>query len=205
MEASQKKTSVAAVVGMILGCMAILSSIVLGGFYLGIPGFIVSMIALVNIQKKELDGKGLAIAGTILSVLALIASILVIVFAVFVVDTTTEAVSNEAERFLDVATAQDIHIAVWDAYFEPEVYEEMQTYSGDTITFTENVYYVLPESFRAEFEETMGATGVPIPAYTDNGAKYFAVEFAPDGCEAVYATDGVTFWELYPVPCEEYD
>ncbi len=36
MEVNLNKTSVAAVIGMILGCMAILSSIVLGGFYLGI-------------------------------------------------------------------------------------------------------------------------------------------------------------------------
>lgn len=205
MEVNQNKTSVAAVIGMILGCMAILSSIVLGGFYLGIPGFIVSIIALVNIKKKELGGKGLAIAGTVLSVLALIASILVVVFVVFVVDTTTEAVGNKAEQYSDLSTAQNVHIAVWDAYFEPEVYEEMQEYTGDTISFTENVYYKLPESFRTEFEENMGTSGVPVPAYTDNGAKYFAVQFAPDGCEVVYVTDGVTFWELYPVPCEEYE
>lgn len=200
----KNETSVLAIIGFALGIMGIMGAFLFAGFYFGIPGIIFSIVALGNVKKKELKGKGLAIAGVITSVISLIASILVIVFTVFLVDTAAETIESKSEMSYDVYTAQSISTAVKMAYYNEIVCEDMSLYEGSTVTFTDDFYASMPESFRREFEAYLAMSDDLKPAYVDNGAKYFAVEFTADGCEAVYVTDGVTFWELYPYTCDEY-
>lgn len=204
MDTNQNKYSVAAIIGMILGILALLAAAVMAGYYFGIPGLIVSIIAMVNIKKKELCGKGMAIAGIITSALALIISIVITVATVLWVGAATDAVEDTVDKYEDVNIAQTIDTAITVAYFNPDVYEDMQYCSGSTIVLTEDIYAALPESFRSELEATMGISGVPVPTYTENGAQYFAVAFTEDGCETIYTTDGVSFWEIYPNTCDEY-
>lgn len=204
MDTNQNKYSVAAIIGMILGILALLAAAVMAGYYFGIPGLIVSIIAMVNIKKKELHGKGMAIAGIITSALALIISIVITVATVLWVGAATDAVENTAYKYADIDTAQLLYAAITVSYYEPDVYEDMQHCNGSTIVLNEDIYASLPESFRSEVERSMGMTDIPVPEYTENGAKYFAVAFTEDGCEAIYTTDGVSFWEIYPSACDEY-
>ncbi len=85
-EAIQKKTSVLAILSLVLGCFFILFIPLLGMLFvipaliLGIIVLILGIIALVKISKEEnnLKGRGLAISGIVLGVVGILISIAII-------------------------------------------------------------------------------------------------------------------------------
>jgi len=72
-----------AITGLILGILSFLGCCCCEGFPFSIPGLIVSIIALVQIKKEpqRRSGKGLALAGLILSILGILMGLGLLIFS----------------------------------------------------------------------------------------------------------------------------
>ncbi len=86
-----------AVAGMVLGILAIVFSFIpLVGIFLAIPcggvGLILSAVALA--RRKEGQGKGMALAGLILSIVAIVLSIIFAVIIYAVVDSAVDSLND---------------------------------------------------------------------------------------------------------------
>ena len=188
-----------AVVGLILGVLSILMGLLWAGIYFGIPGLIISIIALIKIGRQGLSGKGIAIGGVITSVISLLGTIIFVCFFAAAVAPTMNRYVDKSQKVSDIVQATTISNAVNAALTDENAQKEMALFDGARITVTKGDFAVLPDSFISEYEANMGDSAYLTPSYTDDGAIFFVVEFSSEnGCEAVYVYDGMSYIEVYP-------
>lgn len=78
-----KKGKGLAVAALIVGVLALLSSVtIIGGILLGLIGLVLGFVASGKAKRGQADGRGMAIFGIVLSVLGILVSILIVVGAV---------------------------------------------------------------------------------------------------------------------------
>ncbi len=191
------KTSKLAIAALILGIGSISLAIGLGGFYLGIPGIIVSILAFINIDRKFLEGKKIAKAGMITSVIGLIGSILVIVLFSF----GMQSIQNSISKKFDVQIAEAMASATKWLYVGPYE-EELPDIIGTKIIIAEGA--VVPECVEESVATIWSDGQFHNPTYTGNGAYAYVIELGETECKAIYITNGVEEWEVWPSVDEEY-
>jgi len=81
-----------AVAGMVLGIVAVVTSLFYIGGVIGIVGLVFSIIALRAIGRREAGGRGMAVAGLVTSIVAILISAAEIVLIVWFVHTATNCV-----------------------------------------------------------------------------------------------------------------
>ena len=101
----QESSSGLAIAGMILGIAGILGSWIpflnIISILIAIIGLILSLIALKQCREKKLEGRGMAIAGLILSSLTIIISIIFLIWGLQAVSELQERVQEEREEILE--------------------------------------------------------------------------------------------------------
>ena len=196
-EYEKVKTSKLAITALILGIGSILLAIGMGGFYLGIPGIILSILAFINIDRKCLEGKGLAKVGLITSVIGLIGSILVIVL----IASGMMTLQNNFQKKLDVQIAESMASATKWLYIGPYE-EELPDIIGTKIKIAEGA--VVPDCVEESIGVMWSDGQLHSPVYTGNGAYAYVIELGETECKAIYITNGVEEWEVWPSVDEEY-
>lgn len=98
LQPTQPVTNTVAILGLIFG------------FLFWPAGLILSIIGLNNVKKKGAEGKGLAIAGLIVSVLAAVTSVVLIAYLIFEVNAATTAVTQLGSSLTtpDTQASQDV-------------------------------------------------------------------------------------------------
>ena len=84
-----------AIASLVLGIIALLSSLFIVGIVFGIVGLVLGFIATSKAKKGTGGGRGMAIAGIVLSIIAILISVAVIVAAVFFAN--SDSVQNLSE------------------------------------------------------------------------------------------------------------
>ena len=108
----QGNSSGLAIAGMILGIAGILGSWIpflnIISILIAIIGLILSLIALKQCREKKLEGRGMAIAGLILSSLTIIISIIFLIWGFQAVSELQERVQEEYEETLEEGQEEEV-------------------------------------------------------------------------------------------------
>ncbi|MDO8149130.1 MULTISPECIES: DUF4190 domain-containing protein [unclassified Isoptericola] len=94
-----------AIAALVLGILAVLGSWIpvlnIGAIVLAIIGIVLGIMALVQAKRGTAAGRGMALFGTVLSVVAIILAIVVNVFLVSTLEEQAPAIQQELERQLE--------------------------------------------------------------------------------------------------------
>jgi len=191
------KTSKLAIAALFLGITSFVLGIPMGGFLFGIPGIVISIWAIIHINKTGLEGSTLAKVGLVSSVAGIIVSILTIIL----ITSGIGAFNNHFDKIWDVSVAESMAGRVWILYEGP-FEEEMAEIKGTRVYIYEGA--MVPECVEDCVAEMWTDDMLHSPKYTGNGACAYIIEFGETKCEAIYITNGTKEWQVYPVVDEEY-
>lgn len=196
-EYEKVKVSKLAIAAFIVGIGAVILSLAMGGFWFGIPGIILSISAFISIKRNYLEGAYLAKIGLVTSVIGLIGSIVMVVL----ITSGMGALENEFAKKQDVQVAEAM-ASYLDVLYMGPYEEELDSLIGNKIKINETLS--VPECVEECLSDLWSDDQLHGPAYTDNGAYAYVILFGETECEAVYITDGINEWEVYPNVDKEY-
>lgn len=164
------KSPAGATVGLILGILAVLLSYIFGGFWLGIPGIIVSIIALKKCSSEGRPGKGKAIAGLVISGVSIFITLIVTILAAALAPalakyTNKSQISTTLSDGTTVKSAINAALASESAYNDAKYY-----YNGQVIEL--NDLLAGSDAFAEEVRDNLGRSSVEGSVKKDlNGDK----------------------------------
>ncbi|MBN1807626.1 MAG: DUF4190 domain-containing protein [Planctomycetes bacterium] len=104
------KASGAAIASLVLGILGFLTAFILVGFLLAIVGLILGIVALGKVSKGQAGGKGVAVAGTVISGIALLSGVFMVIMAVAMMPAITGA-RDRARTVKDMNNLRQLNIA----------------------------------------------------------------------------------------------
>ncbi|MBN1809488.1 MAG: DUF4190 domain-containing protein [Planctomycetes bacterium] len=133
-----KKTSGLAVGALILGILAFISGFMFIGGLLGLVGLILGIAAIPGIKKDErLSGKGLAIAGIVLSILGMLSALGTLVAGMFLMQHGGGLIQQGvgAAKMAQIKIAMDFYAENNAGRYPDRLSELVPDYIGDTDLF----------------------------------------------------------------------
>lgn len=173
---SNLKAPAGATAGLILGILAVILSFAFGGFWLGIPGIIVSIIALKKCSSEGRPGKGKAIAGLVISGVSIFVTLIVgIMMAALAPSlakyTNKSQISTTISDGTTVKSAMNAALASESAYNDAKYY-----YNGQVMEL--NDLLAGSDAFAEEVRDNLGRSSVEGSVKKDlNGDKVTPVYY----------------------------
>lgn len=177
-----------AIAAMVLGILAILGCLIpvlnIGSILLAVVAIVLGIVAVVQAKKPDRGGKGMAIAGIVLSVLAIIGAILANVLFGAAVNAVNDSIEQEQAADAEAATQ-----------FPGATAEDVVGQAGDTLTVGDITLTATPLSEQTDsvLDATYQCSTVTYVNNGGTGGSFNALDWSlqnPDGAALTWGAWG---------------